>query len=35
MVTLAPELENSAEVIRHLTSNGVTVSLGYQNLLSP
>lgn len=28
MVTLAPELENSTEVIKHLTSNGVTVSLG-------
>ncbi|KZS11258.1 N-acetylglucosamine-6-phosphate deacetylase [Daphnia magna] len=29
MVTLAPELENSTEAIKHLTSNGVTVSLGH------
>ncbi len=28
MITLAPELENSTEVIKYLTSNGVTVSLG-------
>lgn len=28
MITLAPELENSTEVIKHLTSNGLTVSLG-------
>lgn len=30
MVTLAPELENSTEVIKYLTDNGVTVSLGKQ-----
>nr|CAG4650982.1 EOG090X06GX [Simocephalus serrulatus] len=29
MVTLAPELENSTEVIKYLTDNGVTVSLGH------
>ncbi|EFX87360.1 hypothetical protein DAPPUDRAFT_307072 [Daphnia pulex] len=29
MITLAPELENSTEVIKYLTSNGVTVSLGH------
>ena len=28
MITLAPELENSPEVIKNLTDNGVTVSLG-------
>ena len=28
MVTLAPELENAPEVIRYLTRNNVTVSLG-------
>ncbi len=28
MITLAPEIENSSQVIRHLTENGVTVSLG-------
>nr|CAG4641702.1 EOG090X06GX [Eurycercus lamellatus] len=29
MITLAPELEHSCDVIKHLTSNGVTVSLGH------
>lgn len=29
MITLAPELENSPEVIKNLTDNGVTVSLGH------
>ena len=31
MITLAPELENSTEVVENLTKNGVTVSVG--NLL--
>nr|CAG4642518.1 EOG090X06GX [Evadne anonyx] len=29
MITLAPELQNSAEVINYLVKNGVTVSLGH------
>nr|CAG4646267.1 EOG090X06GX [Macrothrix elegans] len=29
MITLAPELEHSSEVIKHLTENGVTVSVGH------
>ena len=28
MITLAPELENSPDVIQNLTHNGVTVSVG-------
>jgi len=31
MITLAPELENSSEVIQNLTINGVTVSVGKFN----
>ena len=32
MITLAPELEHSSEVIRYLRDNGVTVSLGVYHL---
>ena len=28
MITLAPELQFSSEVIKHLSDNGITVSLG-------
>jgi len=31
MITLAPELENSPDVIQNLTHNGVTVSVGKFN----
>lgn len=30
MITLAPELQHSPEVISYLSNNGVTVSLGIQ-----
>ncbi len=31
IITLAPELENGLEVIKHITQKGVTVSIGHSN----